>query len=137
MIPADTLDRIADHFVIAAIWADAPEGTTPRAARSARNAARAYVERFTSAYPELCAAVLNHAAYGWHDGTRDSAAAFGHDLYLTARGHGTGFWDRDALQVDNLGDRISAPLRDDHVRWYCEPEFYRGWLYFTMPENRA
>lgn len=132
-----TLDTIAEHFIIAAIWADAPEGTRPRATRSARDAARAYVERFTSAYPDICAAVHDCDDYGWHRGTRDAAAAFGHDLYLTARGHGAGFWDRDALQHDDLGNRITAELRRDWRRWYCEPEFYRGWLYFTMPERAA
>lgn len=131
MIDPTTLDTIAAHFIIAALWADAPEGTSPRASKAAEVAARRFVERFTSAYPDLCEAVLACEDYGWHNGQRDAAASFGHDLYLTARGHGAGFWDRDALQANNLGDRISEPLRAQFRRWYVEPQFYRGWLYLA------
>jgi hypothetical protein len=31
----------------------------------------------------------------------------GHDLWLTSQHHGVGFWDRDALDADNLGRRLS------------------------------
>lgn len=131
MIDSTTLDTIARHFIIAAIWADAPEGTQPRATRAAMQAARVYVGRFTAAYPELCEAVLDCEDYGWHNGQRDAAAAFGHDLYLTARGHGVGFWDRDTLKDRELGERISAPFFIESRRWHIEPQFYRGWLYFV------
>lgn len=35
----------------------------------------------------------------------------GHDYWLTRNGHGTGFWDRDALKADGLGDRLSKRAR--------------------------
>ena len=31
----------------------------------------------------------------------------GHDLWLTRAGHGTGFWDRDALEEGKVGRRVS------------------------------
>lgn len=37
-----------------------------------------------------------------------SAERFGHDFALTRNGHGAGFWDRDELKEDDLGDKISA-----------------------------
>lgn len=36
------------------------------------------------------------------------AARAGHDFWLTRNGHGTGFWDRDALDADDLGARLAA-----------------------------
>lgn len=31
----------------------------------------------------------------------------GHDFWLTRNGHGAGFWDRTALEADDLGDKLS------------------------------
>ena len=73
--------------------------------------------------------MLAAEGYGSHPDAGSSAAAFGHDLYLTARGHGAGFWDREELKDDDLGERISEPLRRDFRRWYIEPQFEKGWVY--------
>lgn len=37
-------------------------------------------------------------------------ASLGHDLWLTAQGHGTGFWDRDL--PGNLGDALTEASKD-------------------------
>jgi hypothetical protein len=37
-----------------------------------------------------------------------SADDFGGDLYYTMHGHGTGFWDREPLKANGLGDRLTA-----------------------------
>lgn len=37
-----------------------------------------------------------------------TAERFGHDFALTRNGHGAGFWDRDELEADDLGDKLSA-----------------------------
>lgn len=50
-------------------------------------------------------AVLLESAYQ-RDGY--DAAQAGHDFWLTRNGHGTGFWDRDALDADDLGARLAA-----------------------------
>ena len=41
----------------------------------------------------------------------------GHDLYLTRNGHGSGFWDRDELQDDCLGSRLSDIARKMDSQW--------------------
>lgn len=35
----------------------------------------------------------------------------GHDFWLTRNGHGTGFWDRDELDHEGLGDRLAKRAR--------------------------
>lgn len=32
----------------------------------------------------------------------------GHDFWLTRNGHGAGFWDRDELEAEGLGDSLTA-----------------------------
>lgn len=123
----------AAHLIIAAIWADKPEGTDPRATNAAKVSALAYVRAFVAAHPDLCAAAMERAGdgYGAHPdcGKAGAAAAFGHDLYLTACGHGVGFWDRDELAADDLGDRLTEAVQAD--AFHIDATFYRGWLYLS------
>ncbi|AEY69522.1 hypothetical protein AH2_00011 [Burkholderia phage vB_BceS_AH2] len=127
MLTPDQIDTAARHFIIAAIWADCPEGTHPRATSQARNAAWVFVERFSAAHPDMCAAAMECDGYGSHPDAGSPAAAFGHDLFLTCAGHGAGFSDR--RELGELGDRISDAIRAEWRRWHLETEFYRGWLY--------
>lgn len=138
------LDTIAQHMCIAAVWADCEEGTHPRITAAALKTARAYAEAFVSEFPGLTLAAMRADGYGSHPDAGSAAAAFGHDLYLTARGHGVGFWCRDELENtdpedtgDSLGEKLSRPLRDDFRKWSIEAEFYRGWLYLSAPITRA
>lgn len=32
---------------------------------------------------------------------------FGHDFWLTCKGHGAGFWDREELNYQNLGNQLT------------------------------
>ncbi|UUW39856.1 hypothetical protein VP14_169 [Vibrio phage VPMCC14] len=32
---------------------------------------------------------------------------FGHDFWLTCKGHGAGFWDRKELEYQNLGNQLT------------------------------
>ncbi len=119
---------MAKHYVIAAIWAECPEGTHPRATA----AAHAHALKVCTAFAELAGPLLEEAAtrdgYGAHPdcGTVHPAyAAAGHDLWLTSQGHGVGFWDREPLQAGHLGERLSKPAKHFPVA----AEFYRGWLY--------
>lgn len=123
------LDAIAKHFCIAAIWADAPEGTHPRETRAALRWARDFAERFITAHPELCAAAMACDGYGSHPDAGSPDAAFGHDLYLTCAGHGVGFWYRDEL--GETGKALGDVIRADWRTWYVETEFYRGWLHLA------
>ena len=57
-----------------------------------------------AAFVKACGDLFNQATE--RDGY--SAERFGHDFALTRNGHGAGFWDRDELKADGLGDKISA-----------------------------
>ena len=123
---------MADHYVIAALWADSPEGTNPRATKAARRIALARCRHFVEMIGPLFNRAIACEGYGSHPdcGTvHPACAAMGHDLYLTCAGHGVGFWDRDELGA--LGDKLSAfcgwrgPMGEPNA------DFYRGWLYFN------
>lgn len=125
------LDVMARHYVIACIWADAPENTSPRVTGAALAKARETCTRFVDAIGPLFDAAMARNGYGRHPdcGTIEpGCAAMGHDLYLTSAGHGVGFWDRK-----ELGDELGAAL-SEFCGWRktipepC-PQFYRGWLY--------
>jgi hypothetical protein len=114
---------IAHHFCIAAVWADCEEGTSPRiTAKSLENAER-YARAFIAENYALSVCALEAPGYG--------PERFGHDLWLTARGHGAGFWDRSEL--GDTGRALADVLRDWQT-WEVEADFYRGWLEFDHPK---
>lgn len=126
----DEAEKAARHFIIAAIWADAEEGTNPRPSAQAKRAAFNICHTFMCRNLSLTARTLDKRAegYGSHPdcGVDGAAAAFGHDLYLTLAGHGAGFWDRKEL--GELGDELTAACEQfgSVERWQS-----RGWFYVT------
>ena len=45
----------------------------------------------------------------------------GHDFWLTCRGHGTGFWDREVLEYQNIGNQLSKVCENIYLpELYCE-----------------
>lgn len=50
-----------------------------------------------------------------------SAERAGHDFWLTRNHHGAGFWDRQELEADDLGDRLT-----DLSHHYGESDAYLG-----------
>lgn len=119
---------LARHYLIAALWADSPEGTNPRATRQAQHKAESIAWQFLEIVgPDAIAALEARSDYGAHPdcgNDRPHLAAAGHDLWLTSQGHGAGFWDR------GLPDELSEQLCDAANRFNrIDPEFYRGWLY--------
>lgn len=123
------LETVARHFCVAAQWADAEEGTRPRLFREALKTARGFAAAFIGARPRLFRAAMECDGYGTHPDAGSPAAAFGHDLYLTAAGHGVGFSDRAELGA--LGARLSEVIRDEWRRWHVEAYQSRGWLYLA------
>jgi len=133
------MDIVAKHYIIAALWADAPEGTNPRATEQATKRAKEIVRLFVSYNEMLIRQVLDSP--GWGDncaqdfgGERCSEwpfAALGHDLYLSSHGHGVGFRDRGLGDLGRAISKVCDPIadRERNRLWYAEPEFYRGWLY--------
>lgn len=51
----------------------------------------------------------------------------GHDLWFTAQGHGAGYWSREQLEADGLGDTLAELAKEAGERYV---EAYRGWIYF-------
>jgi len=135
MINTIEIDTITRHFLAAAVWADAPEQSNPRITRQAKAAARAFCAAFIEENMKLFLTAMKADGYGWHNGTRNPAAAFGHDLYLTQAGHGAGFWDRDGLAftpagyTDTLGNLLSKKCGHG-TRFFADLVFCRGWAYF-------
>ena len=125
----EQMEVMARHYVIAAIWADAPEGTRPRATATAHVRALEHCRAFCSRAGGLIAQAVAREGYGSHPdcGTVHPAfAALGHDLWLTRRGHGVGFWDRPELKSRGLGKALSYKAGDMGSPMF---EFYRGWFY--------
>lgn len=124
------IQTVAKHFLIAAIWADAPDGTHPRASHCTKQHAQSICEAFIAKHESLFAWAMECASegYGSHPDAGSPEAAFGHDFWLTLQGHGTGFWDRDELNTPHnlLRDNLTRACKDFGK---CYPEFYRGWLY--------
>ena len=119
---------IAQHYIIAALWADAPEGTRPRAPRETEEKALQLARDFLRAIGPKCQEYLeNNTEYFKHpDCVGRAEAAIGHDLWLTSQGHGAGFWDRRALREDVREFLAALARREEFTRY---PEFYRGWMY--------
>lgn len=134
MIDASKIDTVTRHYIIAALWAECPEGTNPRATRKAEKSAREFCARFIANHAQLFedAIACEALGYGSHPDAGSGAAAFGHDLWLTTQGHGTGFWDREELKIMRPSDKVTL---GEMITKACEAtrpqyaEFYRGWMY--------
>ena len=120
------ISLIAEHFLIACLWADSPEGTKPRPSKAAKMHAQLMAAQFVNDAGQLLEQLREFPEYWAHpDCAGKIEAAIGHDLYLTIAGHGVGFWDRG---LGDLGDKLSEVCRK--LAYQKEPVFYRGWLYF-------
>lgn len=149
---------IARHFMLAAVWADAPEGTIPRPTASALKMAEGLAREFVQSLgvPLFRACLDAYTAEGLHpDCNGEACAAFGHDLLLTLDGHGCGFWSRDALAWDHnpeecarlglakgqtIGEKITEACkasRWDGMHGAGYVEFYRGWIHMHEPMRPA
>ena len=119
---------IAKHYIIAALWADAPEGTRPRAPRETEEKALQLARDFLRAIGPKCQAYLeSNTEYFKLPGFCEIAeVAIGYDLWLTSQGHGAGFWDRRALREDVREFLTGFAQRKEFT---MHPEFYRGWMY--------
>ena len=104
------MGTIAKHFLIAALWTATDEDSCPLDktysvtdfSEESVVKAEAFVHEFIETHKADVEMYL--ALPGIND------EQFGHDLYLTSNGHGTGFWDRDNIPQD-LAERLSAACR--------------------------
>ncbi len=65
-MPRTPLQVMADHYIIAAIWADCLEGTHPRATARARRIALQVCEDFARAASPVLAEACNRPGYWDH-----------------------------------------------------------------------
>lgn len=134
--PVGTVDLIAAAFCRAMVWADAEEGTNPRVPKETQIAAQQYVHAFLSAFPIPSRTALESKEYGWWQGVHNTCDAFGHDLYLTAAGHGASFADRNETLGDTAQDLHDAVWANGSwTRWEIETYQSRGWIYMSDRVN--
>jgi hypothetical protein len=131
MSTPEQIATVAKHYIIAALWADCEEGTHPRATKKTEQAARDLCAEFIAKNETLFGLAMERGAvgYGSHPDAGSPEAAFGHDLWLTTRGHGCGFWDCKELDAEDLGAKLLAACDE-----FGEPsfEFYRGWMHLYV-----
>ncbi len=137
----EKVELVTEHYIAAALWADAEEGTKPRCpAAEAAQAAKVcdeFMRRCNASQHgrlfDLAMARYEHG-YGKHSDAGSAEAAFGHDFWLTRQGHGTGFWDRKELESEiapglSLGDALTAEAGKFGE---CHGAYqYGGWWYFN------
>lgn len=130
----EQISVVAKHYIIAAIWADAPEGTHPKATKESKVEAFRQCEKFVADCGPLFDEAMEcfERGYGAHPDAGSAEAAFGHDYWLTRQGHGTGFWDRTELEiypVGEEGDSLGSRLTDLCKHKEAQYEFYNGWFH--------
>lgn len=125
---AINIETMSKHYIIAALWADAPEGTNPRATKAAEKQALGTCAYFAGLIAQHWPAILECKEYGSHPDAGSIEASLGHDLYLTSAGHGVGFWCRDEL-TEELREALASLCGWRKAIPEPEPHFYRGWMY--------
>jgi hypothetical protein len=113
-----TINEIVAGYLEAACWASTRENEEPLDSKysaddftsDAREKVTAACERFV----ELALRDLKQLPDEFDN------EFVGHNLYLTAAGHGTGFWDRD---LGVLGDRLTEHAKASH---YVESAYECG-----------
>lgn len=126
MATKEQIQEVAKHYLIAAIWSEAPAGTNPRATKEAQKEAFCQCERFIADCGPLFDEAMENKDYGWYNGHRNAEAQFGQDFWLTRNGHGVGYWDSEALKKNSLDKKLTEICRKFGQAQY---EFYRGWFY--------
>lgn len=106
------LQTVGRAFAECAVWADSEEGTRPRVTDQLQGVGMSLAAYLAQLQPAAVGEAIK----------RQGLQQFGHDLFLTASGHGAGFWDRRELEAGDIGDTLTAAVRD----WYLETEQYRG-----------
>lgn len=98
------VDILINSYVGSSIWTDVESDTDKHytifeLAEESRNKTLQDVRRFISQNPQLTAEALNNENY--------TVESFGHDLWMTRTGQGVGFWDREELSENNLGEKLT------------------------------
>lgn len=108
------LDAFTRHYLIAAIWADAPDGSHvtrddlhPTAIQQAwedcQRFQRQNADLLNSAYIQY-----DEKGMSYHPDAGSAQACAGHDFWLTRNHHGAGFWDRGL----DTGEALTSAAHD-------------------------
>jgi hypothetical protein len=116
---------IADHYLVAVLWTGQTDGEEVAEGEDAideqsisdftddaRTASEADLFKFLSENKGLIDQARK-TEYGNHTGdTSGILGSIGHDFWLTRNHEGAGFWDRDALRADGLGDQLTEAAQE-------------------------
>lgn len=110
------MNAFLSGYIMAIYFTDTGDGEQPSSEIEMSDAAfqRAYQECFAFQSANAC---LLTDAYA-RDGYSEERA--GHDFWLTRNGHGTGYWDRNELEADDLGQRLSGATKLFGECWTTE-----------------
>lgn len=157
----DQIDTVVSHYLIACVWADKPEEIKWEPKTPMETYEKAWKD--CSEIIAQCEGLFKQVqeayktGYGAHPDAGSPEASFGHDIWLTRRGHGSGFNDREELKIavkeknrvvlgeDRDGDEYGlSPWLGNALadlvygtaqkisKWaYAEAEFHRGYLYLS------
>lgn len=102
------LDAFTAAYVYALYFTDTGEEDQPptdaELSSFALDAIKEDCADFQQQHADLLAQAYARESYG-------GPSQAGHDFWLTRNGHGVGFWDRDALDADDLGDKLTAACK--------------------------
>ena len=107
------IPEIVTGFCGAMVWADCREGSNPRVTLATRLSVSARVRSFIESNQADSEQALGKV-------TPDK---FGFMLFLSMAGHGTGFFDEDALP-----ETLRDSLQDACHAYRIETEQYGGWI---------
>jgi hypothetical protein len=116
-----TLSKVVQGYLDALVFTDLTEGQNPRLTKQARAAASRDCLAFISAVHGAYHSAINQKGY--------SPEQFGSDFWHTRQGHGVGFWSRDELDIDALGEYLSAHCGYGTPWPPVDVEIARGWIY--------
>lgn len=117
------VDTILHHYLICALWASSDEDGNPLddvfslddIAQETKDKAREDITDF------LLSCMEWDDEYGIQWREHWTLEQFGHDLFLTRTGHGTGFWDRYSADhpAHEIGEKLTeASYSIGHVDFY-------------------
>ncbi len=111
------IDIVYKFFIEAMLWADFED--RGRVSSNNERIIKQFIREVTKEILNLC------PEFESIDKEFYTLNQYGHDLYLTVNHHGVGFWYREQLQKDSLGDQIT----DICQKFHFEAERARGgWI---------
>jgi len=144
--PKKAADDFTRAYIEAALWSSTdnstpsggesldknygPEDIAPESLREIGQVC----QEFQRENAELLQEAYQRPGYG-RKGQWSSEAQAGHDFWLSRNGHGTGFWDRQALEEGGLGDKLHAAAKA-----YGESDPYigdNGEIYFYEESGKG